>query len=590
MIKLLKKHYHQNYHGIYQHAKKLFVFDLALLLLAFVMLGTSAFLFFWKPSLTDQIDVSISLGNNRIKIGDEIHLTLDYANKSKFKLNDVSLGLRLPEGFIVNRNKTATNSFSENSTFVSLKELKAGATGQVSIYGWFWNEPNKEVRFIANLSYQPENNTIREQKLSSFLARLPDSILTGQLTISSSTFPNSLLKFTYTLKNSSDRELNNISIINNWNATILNVKDTSNISLPPNSTKEIEGQFITPNLSQYFSFSITPQILANNHLISLEPSAKKLQIFVPQVISSARLLSPSGGSSAGGQTLYAEPGQILPVEIKWENKGGVKLQNLTLHLAANLSGVIDWVKTAKENGARLEKNGVYFDGNSRTNLSNGNPNGTDVFTVNIYLLPAYFLPQLVENASLELYPVVKAEVASVSGQEFNQEGSRIRIPMATEVDFNNVETRYYTSDGDQLGRGPLPPQVGKTTKYWIFVKILNSINAVNAATFNTSLPEGVEFTGKQSTSVGPQLDYNNASRAITWKYDTLPANSQTGLYFEVAVQPTESQIGQNILLTNTLQFSATDDFTNKKFEFSHVPLNNVLNTNDSGHSAGSKVQ
>lgn len=581
MIKLLKNHYHKNYHGIYQHAKKLFVFDLALLLLAFAMLVTSVFLFLWKPGLSDQIDMSISLGGERIKSGDEIHLTIDYVNKSKFKLNDVSLGLHLPDGFIVDRNKTAREIFSENSTFISLKELKAGATGQAEVYGWFWSEPNKDTRFIANFSYQPENNTMREQKLSSFVANLSESILTGQLTIPTSTLPNTGLNFTYTLTNSGDRALNNISIANNWNANIFNAKDISNISIPPGGIKVIQGQLTTPNQSGNFSFSVTPQILVNNHLIPLAPSVKELHIFAPQVISSARLLQNFD---------YAEPGQILPVEISWENKGEFKLQNLTLHLAANPTGVIDWVKTAKENGARIEKNGIYFDSNSRTNLSNGNPHSTDTFIANIYLLPAYFFPGLGENFSLEIYPIVKAEADQVTGQAFSQEGSRIRLPLATEVDFSNIETRYYTTEGDQLGRGPLPPQVGKTTKYWVFVKILNTTNAINDAIFGTSLPEGIEFTGKQSTSIGPQLDYNATSRAITWKYSTLPANSQTGLYFEVSVKPAGSQIGQNILLTNSLQFSATDNFTNKKFDFSHQPLNNVLNSNDSGHGAGSKVR
>ena len=576
MFKFLRKHYHKKYHGIYQHAKKLFVFDLALLLFAFVILGAGIFLFLWKPSLAGQIDLSISLGNARLKSGGEIHLTIDYANKSKLKLNNVSLGLRLPEGFVIDRNKTAESVFADDSTFASLKEIKAGAAGKTEIYGWFWSEPNKEARFIANLSYQPENNKNREQKVSSFVANIPDSVLTGQLDMPDSTIPNSQIKFTYTLKNSSAREINNIYIVNSWNANVMNEKDTSNISLPPNGIKIIEGQLVTPNQSGSFSFSITPQVLVNNHLVSLTPNIKELKIFAPQIISSARLLNNPG---------YAEPGQILPIEIKWGNKSGFKLQNPTLHLTSNLPSIVDWKKTAMENGAKPELNGLMFDGSSRTNLSSGGANSSDTFEVKIYLLPTFDLSQI-ENANLEIYTIVKAE----AGQEFNRNGARIKLPIATEVDFSNVESRYYTSEGDQLGRGPLPPQVGKTTKYWIFVKILNTTNAINNALFSTSLPEGVEFTGKQSTSIGSQIDYNSASRVISWKYGTLPANSQTGLYFEVAVTPQSWQVGQNILLTNPLQFSATDDFTNKKFEFSHQQLNNTLNSNDSGRSLGSKVR
>ncbi len=579
MYKLLHKHYHKNYHGTYQHAKKLFFFDLALLAFAVVLLGSTVFLWLWKPSLTGLVDISMSLGNARIKSGEEVLLTIKYKNKSKFKLSDVSLGLHLPDGFIIDRNKTSKNTFSDQSTFPAIKEIQAGAAGQAEIYGWFWTEPNKEELFATNLSYKPENNSGREQKLSSFISRMPGSVLAGQLDMSTSTLPNTNIKFTYTLTNSGSQKIDNISITNNWNANVMNEKDTKNISLEAGDSKIIEGQLITPNKSGDFAFSITPQVLINNHLVSQSPTTKELQIFAPQIISSARLMENIG---------YAEPGQVLPVEIKWQNKSDFKLQNITLHLASNLQNVIDWKKTAKENSAKTEVNGIFFDNNSRTQLSDGNPNSADTFTVKIYLLPNFNLPEL-EKTNLEIYPLVKGQASQAPDQQFSQEGSRARIPLATEVNFN-VETRYYTTEGDQLGRGPLPPQVGKATKYWIFVKISNTTNAINETAFSASLLAGVEFTGKQSTSIGPQITYNNANRSISWRYNTLPANSQTGLYFEVSITPSASQIGQNILLTNSLQFSATDEFTGKQFNFSRSPLNNSLQSDDAGQKFGSRVK
>ncbi|TSC84706.1 MAG: Uncharacterized protein G01um101413_90 [Parcubacteria group bacterium Gr01-1014_13] len=579
MLKFLKGHYRKRYHNNYQHAKKLFIFDLALFAFSLILLGSTMFLWLWKPSLTTSIDVSMSLGNERIKSGQEVYLTIKYKNKSKFKLNNVSLALHLPEGFIIDRSKTSKDTFSDDFIFPAIKEIKAGATGQAEIYGWFWSEPNKEELLIANLSYEPENNPGREQKLSSFVSRMPDSVLAGKLTMTTSTLPNANIKFTYTLTNSSNREVNNISVINNWNADVMSEKETKNILLSAGSSKVIEGQFVTPNKSGSFTFSVTPQVIINNHVVPQAPATKELRVFAPQVISNARSLENSG---------YAEPGQALPIEIKWQNKSDFKLQNITLHLSSNLQSVVDWKKTARENGAKVETTGIFFDSSSRTQLSNGNPGSADTFTVKIYLLPSFNLSEA-EKINLEIYPAVKGHVSEAPGQQFSQDGSRARIPLATEVDFD-IETRYYTAEGDQLGRGPLPPRVGKTTKYWILVKITNTTNAINEATFSTSLPVGVEFTGKQSTSIGPQLDYNNADRTISWRYNTLPANSQTGLYFEVSVTPSVAQIGQNILLTNSLQFSATDEFIGKKFNLSHAPLNNALRSDDSGQKFGSKVK
>ncbi len=579
MLKHLKNHYHKNYHGIYAHAKKLFAFDLALLFFAAVMIAGNLFLFFWKPSIVGLINLSISLGNERIKSGDAVSITINFTNTSKIKLTDVSLGLRLPEGFVVDRSKTPAEIFSDHSTFTPVKELSAGASGQVEVYGWLWVEPKKEERFIANLSYRPEDKKNREQKLSSIIANIPESVLVGNLDFATSTFSNSPVKFTYTLQNLSDRTIDNISILQTLGVDTLNEQNNTKFSIQPNEIKVINEQFTTPNKPGQFTLSIIPKILVNNHLISLGLNSRTFKTFAPQITSSAKLLKT---------TNYAEPGQIIPLEIVWENKSELKLQDMSLHLTSNLENVVDWKKTAQENHAKAEQDGLFFDSKSRTSLGNGSPKNNDKFTINVYLLPRFNLPTL-ENAKLEIYPIMKAVASQVAGQQFSQEGTRISVPLATEARFSGAEARYYTDEGDQLGRGPLPPKIGKETKYWIFVKITNTSNAIEDVQFSTSLPEGVTFTGKQSTTIGPQLKYNNNNRSVSWQYESLPANSQTGLYFEVAVTPKNSQLGQNLQLTNAIQFTATDKFINKKIELSQSSINNILDKNDGGYSLGSKV-
>lgn len=579
MYRLLKNYYHQLYRHNYLHAKKLFVFDIILFLTAIFALGAGMFLSFWKPSTANLLDISLSLGETQIKSGDEIRLTLNYANHSQYALRSVSLGLRLPEGFVIDRNKTAKNVFSDDSIFPSVNTLAPGASGQTEIYGSFWNEPNKDTRFVASLSYQLENKSGREQKLASLIAKLADSVLIGQLFIPTSTLPNFPLEFTYVLKNSGARTIDNISITSDWPDAITNEEAATNFSLPPNESKTITGVLTTPSKSGTYSFGLTPTILVNNKIVAQSASMREFKIFAPEIISNAKL----------SQNLsYAEPEQNFPIDISWENKSDFKLQNLTLHLASNLSGVVDWTKTAKENNAQPEVNGLFFDSRSRTNLANGNPDSADNFGVTIYLLPNFNLAET-ENANLEIYPVVKGQIAQIAAQKFSQEGSRLRLPLATEASFGEISARYYTSEGDQLGRGPLPPQVGKTTKYWIVVNIANTSNALSDAVFTGSLPAGVEFTGKQSVTIGPQIIYNPTSRAVSWRHNSLPAYSQTGLYFEVAITPNNSQAGQTALLAESLKFSATDDFTGKKFNLSHALINNVLPNTDRGRVFGAKV-
>ena len=184
---------------------------------------------------------------------------------------------------------------------------------------------------------------------------------------------------------------------------------------------------------------------------------------------------------------------------------------------------------------------------------------------------------------------MQAEIPEVPGQKFEQDGNSVKIPLATEVSLK-AEARYYTDEGDQLGRGPLPPTIGETTKYWIMVRVDNTSNAINTARFSTELPLGVEFTGKQSVSIGPELKYNAVNHTVTWSYNLIPANSQTGLYFEVAVTPTADQAGKNIQLTKAFSFSATDDLINKNFSLAQNGLTNTLPASDMGSEKGSTIK
>ena len=81
------------------------------------------------------------------------------------------------------------------------------------------------------------------------------------------------------------------------------------------------------------------------------------------------------------------------------------------------------------------------------------------------------------------WPKAKEETAIVDAQGKTFTGDAAELPVATEVAMQN-SIRYYTEEGDQLGRGPLPPQVGETTKYWVFVQITNTTNTAIISTIN----------------------------------------------------------------------------------------------------------
>ena len=113
--------------------------------------------------------------------------------------------------------------------------------------------------------------------------------------------------------------------------------------------------------------------------------------------------------------------------------------------------------------------------------------------------------------------------------------------------------RYTSPEGDQLGRGPLPPTVDEETKYWIFLTVQSTTSAIEGVEIDANLGPGVAFTGKQSVSVGESLTYDAGTNAISWQVPSIDPTVRGGVVsvaFEVALTPTEAMIGTTPVLVS----------------------------------------
>ena len=120
---------------------------------------------------------------------------------------------------------------------------------------------------------------------------------------------------------------------------------------------------------------------------------------------------------------------------------------------------------------------------------------------------------------------------------------------------------YNSSQGDQLGIGPIPPVVGLPTTYWLIIKAVNSGNELHNLLVSARLPAGVELSGSQSLLAG-KFSYNKDSRRLIWQIDSLAA--QNGNYisnFGLTLIPRKDQVGKNALILEDLQYQADDAWT-----------------------------
>lgn len=117
--------------------------------------------------------------------------------------------------------------------------------------------------------------------------------------------------------------------------------------------------------------------------------------------------------------------------------------------------------------------------------------------------------------------------------------------------------RYFTPEGDQVGRGPLPPRVGQTTKYWVTWDAKNLVRGADQVTVRAALPGGVEWTERMTATDGEAPTFDATSRTVTWAIGKLDRAMSAS--FELAVTPTAEQTGSFAALLGETTAQGVDD-------------------------------
>lgn len=143
--------------------------------------------------------------------------------------------------------------------------------------------------------------------------------------------------------------------------------------------------------------------------------------------------------------------------------------------------------------------------------------------------------------------------------------------------LNVKAAAYYNSpQGDQLGSGPLPPQVDTPTNYWVFLSPENIGNELSDFIMSATLAENVYFYDQKSLTSG-SLSYNEKQRRITWTVPKLsPENGTYQAAFELQLIPSQKQVGQQALLLENLVFSAHDSYSGQTVSGQKQPLDTQL--------------
>lgn len=586
-LHLAETHYQNKYHLNFRHAKKLFIFDLLLLLSTVVIAVAGLWWYRYDPTVLDLVHIEVSPSKDKIASGETVNYTFRYINQSDAALESARLSIQLPPGFIIQTATPAELFDSQNNSF-QLPPLPSGGHGEVQLEGIFYDVPDVQNEITVRLSYRQLNREEHEIKVRRGLTTLRGSILSTTLNTSSAILGQGSTRLEIKLKNNGAYPVETIRLpllqTDRLSLSGISVDkgavDGSVWQVPTLASNE-EAILVTtlnsrlPTEQNRAEISFTPSLLVRGREFPQVPAKQILTVVHPR--------STVTGSWAD-QEAVAKPGSTKTFITTITNTGDVALSSLTVSLPLP-GAIVDITSFANRNPGRLQNSVFTVQKNVAANLNELQPGQSTTLS---FVVPIRTQPDG-SDIKLTLTPEMTAEIPSVPDATYRHQGTGNTLAIGTTLTIH-TESRYYTNEGDQLGRGPLPPQIGKETKYWLFLRLNNSSSAVRDILMTAQLAEGVVWTGRTSVSHGQDIVFDPTNKTLRWSLQTLAAKGIVGIYAEVSITPTNNQRGQIINLLQNIRFTAHDMFIDSSLEALGKNIDTGLPYDALGQSRGVRVE
>lgn len=549
----------------YKFNKKHLVMDILIVAGILILIGLNIF---WAYGgfhyFINNLNVVVSAAKTEYKSGESAAFTINYANNNSYKIEEAVLSVRWPKNFQVE--KVSVANFNLENNILDLGSLKAGANGGFTASGRVIGDLNEEQILAANINYyktsksgvrmigQFENNDSFKLKINnSFLSvknDLPDRLVNQE-------------KWPWTIKiknNSEDIAYGKVIVapnVDNEFTTDQKEYAIENLTQGKEADVVVYGKLITDKISKSLSFKVYWQ---KRDLKLLQTDFQKETPVLQPNFRLKHIISPfrQSGSEASKTGGAINPGEWVDLIVDYNNAGDYTLENVELSL--NLTGAYwDLSQVEKETGRVVGDKIVWnFSDLPRLALIQPHEKGE----IKLSVKTREFVS---DSQALNLASSTSARY-KIGGQAVEIIGDEISSRLNSNLSAS-VYPIYFAPTGDQLGRGPLPPRVGKETKYWIFVKLINDINAVKNVSVKIELPMNVVATGSTNVPVGDPIQFDNNKRELIWQISEIPVKpANIGFAFEAGIIPTLLQTGTYPALIDSIVVSGNDSFTGDKIE------------------------
>ncbi|MBU4315194.1 hypothetical protein KJ673_02195 [Patescibacteria group bacterium] len=509
----------------------------------------------WPKNTPDFIVINASVAPEPITSGDLSTLTFEYENNSDENIRNAQLTVDLPEHFEL----TAVESNAEQIgqlTFY-LGDIAPTEYGFIHIEGAMFGDVGGEQVFTTSLYYSYSPDNISDIKIKQHVFEPYKSALKLDLELPDTLVAYQELDGEIHYTNTGSITLPQLIIDPQWPKNFVLLSSTP--------STQSDGFFHVKQIEpgETGTISFTGRLGSEQDSIFIfDPSFSfdETRYKQTQLSDTVEILpSPIQITHAISESAIT-PGSSVEVEAVYKNVSNYELSDITLKIK---SGTDIFSTSGITNGHYA--NGYFIFDESIDALAPGQQ-GTLLMTIPVNSSLSRSRTQVYENISVETTSYANFTF-SPDEQAVNVRttGSSFALPLSSPIVLSSFG-RYWGPSGDQLGRGPIPPIVGETTKYWIFWNISGTTNSLSNLNIQADLGQNVTLTGRQSVSTGSSVEEANGT--VTWSISELPptlppASSVVGIAFEVAFTPNVDQVNQTPILISQTSISAKDAFTSE---------------------------
>lgn len=527
--------YKNRYEGKYKRPKHVFLFDAMLVAIGAALAAISIYFgLIYKPF--EPLSAKLTIMPNAPVSGGEVIVTLTVSNNTQDTLTNVSATFKLPPQL---KMKRSSLPYQRASNTVNFDTLAPGADATERIVADLSGNVGQNLKAIANVTYTDERTDKTTSRGAAASAKIAGSSVKASLELSENAVAGQYFSGAIRYSNRGSAAIPDVVIIPNWPSNFSFASSEPALkngawrigTLAAGSEGKISFRGML-NAGGDVEFGVETGVSLGGEILSQAQESATVSVTDPQISATI------DGAAA------ARLGDTVSLTVTYKNGGD--------HIF---------------NGASIKAiaaEGLQITGSDSQALGDLKPGASGTFKI------AAKIGGTLPDALAKATDPQLAIRASLSGKLDGENGISISSPewkvkIATDLGLSS-SARYWSETGDQLGRGPLPPTVGKATRYWIFWNVKNTSGAANDVRVTGTLPANASFTGKASVPFGDAPIYDPATRVLTWNVGDVAAwpgvtSQAINAAFEVSLTPTPDQIGTYPPLMTAQKITGTDAAT-----------------------------